>query len=161
MSELHRLIGDSADTLLWWQMVIRGVVVFGYLVALARLADRRAFGRLSVFDLVLGMVLGSTLSRAMTGNAPLLPTLATGVALVLMHRLLGRVSFSSDRLEQLIKGRKILLVEQGRPLPEALQRTAITERDLFEALHQTSAKLHLADVKKAYLERNGKISFIV
>jgi uncharacterized membrane protein YcaP (DUF421 family) len=47
---------------------------------LYRVAPRRSFSNQSAQDIVLTVILGSSLSRAFTGKAPLLPTLvATGL----------------------------------------------------------------------------------
>ena len=50
------------------QMGLRGVVVFLFGIVLFRLADRRFIGSNAGFDVLLGVVLGSVLSRAINGQ---------------------------------------------------------------------------------------------
>lgn len=71
------LVFGTSDTLItWWQMVLRAVLIFFYGVLAFRFAYRRFFGQSTDFDIVVSILIGSTLSRALTGNARLLPTLA-------------------------------------------------------------------------------------
>lgn len=160
MVSLHEVIGPDQASIAWWQMSVRGVTAFLFLWALLRLGDRRALGHLSAFDIVVGMIVGSALSRAVTGNSPFIPTLATSGMLILLHAALGKFSAYSKAAEMFLKGRKLLLVQDGELLPDRMRKASITEQDLTEALRATNSGMKLAQVKSAYLERNGKISFI-
>ncbi len=55
------------------------------MVAVVRLGKKRFMGQATAFDVILGIMLGSLASRAITGNAPLGPTLAAASALLAMH----------------------------------------------------------------------------
>jgi uncharacterized membrane protein YcaP (DUF421 family) len=157
----HQLFGPDKGTLLWWQMSARALLVFFYMVLLARAGFRRSFGKFTTFDIVLAVILGSTLSRCLTGNAPLLPTLAASAVLVAVHSFVAMLTVHSHAAGKLLKGEPVRLVDHGRPIERAMRRTGISERDLLEALRSGA---HLEDpsrVKAAYLERNGGISVIL
>ena len=47
-------IGINEETLTWWQMAIRAVVVFIAAVVIVRIGNHRVFGKSSAFDIVLG-----------------------------------------------------------------------------------------------------------
>ena len=160
-SILDLLLGPDPNPIVWWQMLTRAVLIFVYLWALVRIADRRAFSQISAFDLVIGMILGSTLSRALTGNAPFFATLLTAGALMLLHVALAKIALRSSRFGYFLKGTEEQLIREGRLLSDSLERTSITERDLREALRSQLGKKSLDEVQEAYLERNGRISFIV
>jgi uncharacterized membrane protein YcaP (DUF421 family) len=135
-----------------------GIYIAGW--ALLRIGGNRFLGRVSVFDIVLAFVLGSTLSRAINGSAPFLITLAASSLLVAVHRLFAWVSWRSRRWGKLLKGRPQTLIQDGRPLPDALRRYRISPGDLEEALRLT-AQLKTPDrVEEARFERNGEISVI-
>jgi uncharacterized membrane protein YcaP (DUF421 family) len=160
METFHRIIGSDADTIVWWQMVCRGVLIFFYTLFLVRFGGRRIFGKTTSFDIVLGVILGSIMSRALTGNARFVPTLAAGTALVLLHWLLAELSHHSKTLGHLIKGTEVLLVEDGRIKQEALKKTNMTEHDLMVSLRSNGGTTDLQSVKAAYLERSGELSVI-
>ncbi len=160
MNTFHQLIGTSAESILWWQMVCRGILIFVYTLVLVRFGGRRIFGKTTSFDIVLGVILGSTLSRALTANASFFPTLAVTAVLVVLHRVLGKLAQHSQAIADLIKGTEVRLVEDGKILEEDLKKSNLTERDLMECLRLNGGTMNLDDVKAAYLERSGDVSVV-
>jgi len=154
------LIGSDADTILWWQMAIRGVLIFFYTLMLVRFGGRRIFGKNTSFDIVLGVILGSIMSRALTANAQFLPTLVAGTVLVVLHWLLAKLATHNRHLGHLIKGTEVLLIKDGQIQQDGLTKTNITEHDLLESLRSEGSVAEIEQVKRAYLERNGKVSVI-
>jgi uncharacterized membrane protein YcaP (DUF421 family) len=160
MDLLHAIIGTD-DSITWWQMSVRAVLIFVYALLLLRFAiSRRAFGRYAAQDIVMGVVLGSTLSRALTGNAPFLPTLLAVAVLVLLHSLLAASLSGRLRLDALIAGHPMQLVDNGEIRWDAMRHCGISEHDLMEAIRLSGSTEQLSRVKAAYMERSGKISVV-
>lgn len=63
----YDLIGRDTNPILWWQMTIRAVIVFVYAMLLYRIVPVRVFGGSAAPDLVIAVIVGSSLSRALTG----------------------------------------------------------------------------------------------
>lgn len=159
MEGLHSLIGSEGEAISWWQMSLRAGLVFVIGVMIVRLAATRAFGKWSALDIILAVVVGSNLGRAMTGNAPFVATLvATGV-LMALHELLVRASARWSWLSLVTKGRSIRLVDDGAPIESAMRRAGIGERDLRLAL-RSAGHADLGDVQSVTLERNGDITVV-
>lgn len=156
----HALVGRDPDTITWWQMAVRGAIVFLYSVTLVRLGGARIFGRNTSLDIVLAVLLGSSLSRALTANAPFVPTLAATAALVGLHMLMAALTRRSRRLGHLVKGEEVKLVEDGAIRWEAMAKAQLTEHELMEGLRLRGGTDDLGRVAAAYLERNGQISVI-
>jgi uncharacterized membrane protein YcaP (DUF421 family) len=142
------------------QMTLRAVVVFVFAVAIVRAGHKRFLGRSTAFDLVLGFVLGSVLSRAITGNAPFGPTLVAGAALVGLHWLLAAAAFHSHRVGVLVKGRPREVVRAGELDSAAMRRAHLTRDDLLEALRLEAGLDDPRAVELAMLERNGDVSVL-
>ena len=128
--------------------------------AILRLGGNRFLGQQTVFDIVLAFVLGSTLSRAVNGTAPLLVTLAAAGLLVALHHLFAWVSWRSHRWGKILKGHPRILVQDGRPLVDVLARLRISAGDLEEALRLNAHLERPEQVEEARFERNGQISVI-
>ncbi len=159
---INELLGLSEEgkDLSFSQMAYRTVVVFGVAVLVARLADRRMLGRLAGFDFIVGVVLGSVISRGINGDAQLLPTLGASVLLVLLHRILSAAAYQWHWVSRTVKGDDRILVENGRPNHEELRRNHITDDDLCENLRLHGAVRRPEEVAEARLERDGRISVI-
>src|SRR5918911_703391 len=99
----------SDNHLAWWQECARAVVIFAYGLALVRLAGRRVFGKWAALDIIVSIVVGSNLSRALTGSAALWETLAATTLLMALHWALSHAAARSPRLSHLLEGRSIHL----------------------------------------------------
>src|SRR5918912_2298286 len=101
--------------LAWWQECIRGGVIFLYGLALVRIAGRRVFGKWAALDIIVSIVVGSNLSRALTGSAALWGTLAATTLLMALHWILAHAAARSSRLSSLLEGPAIELARDGTP----------------------------------------------
>ena len=142
------------------EIVCRSLVVFIVAIALARVADRRFMGRNACFDFMLGVILGSVLSRAINGQARFFPTLGASAALVILHRLTGTLAFHSHWFSLCVKGRARVLVADGKICENEMRRNRITFDDLCENLRAHGNITSVEDVARATLERNGTISVV-
>jgi uncharacterized membrane protein YcaP (DUF421 family) len=160
MNGFDAVIGHGTSMeIAWWQMSIRAVIIFAYGVILLRLAGQRAFGRQSALDIVLTVLIGSNLSRAMTGGSPFLPTMAGSAALVLLYYASIHFTQRFDLVGFLLKGEHRYLVRDGSADPATMRQVGISDRDLHEAM-RTEGVEELSDVKLATLERSGHVSVV-
>jgi uncharacterized membrane protein YcaP (DUF421 family) len=162
LDALREVLGlgrDPAD-LTVLQMSLRAVVVFVVAAVLMRLGSKRFMGKSTPLDVLLGIVLGAVVSRAINGGAAFGPTLVASAVLVALHGALTEIATRWPRTGRLLKGRTRVLVRDGRVLPVELQRSNVDLDDLHEALRHHGV-LRVDQVKEARLERNGDISVVV
>jgi uncharacterized membrane protein YcaP (DUF421 family) len=158
MGALEFVFGPTGH-ISWWQECARAVVIFAYGLALVRLAGRRIFGRWAALDIVVAIVIGSNLSRALTGNAPFGGTLAASALLVALHWVLAQGVARSKRLAQIFEGSMIVLARAGKVERSQLLQHAISERDIEEALRQTGVE-QVSQTRLIALEPSGKITVV-
>lgn len=154
------LLGLDADRLTIGHMAVRAVIVYLAALAMVRLGEKRFFGKNTAFDVILGIIFGSVVSRAITGSTEFFPTLAAGFVLILMHWLLAILSFRSDWFGTWIKGSHRTLVEDGKIDWNAMSKSHISENDLMSALRTQANLEDIEQVQEARLERSGEISVI-
>ena len=153
-------LGIGADELRLWHMAARAVVVYVIALLMVRLGEKRFFGKNTAFDIILGIILGSVVSRAITGSAEFFPTLGAGFVLILLHWLFAALSLRLDNFGSVIKGSSRLLVEDGEIIWDAMRASHISEKDLRSALRSEINTDDLDQVREARLERSGQISVI-
>jgi uncharacterized membrane protein YcaP (DUF421 family) len=98
-------------------------------------------------------------SRAVSGTAPFVPTIAATAVLVALHWLVAGLAFRSHRFGLLVKGEPRELVRDGKVIEAEMRRSAISSHDLEEALRQEGV-IDVARVASARLERSGNISVV-
>ena len=142
----------------WWELVLRGVVVYAFLIVLLRLTGKRQVGQLAPFDLVLLLVLSNAVQNSMNaGDNSLVGGLLSATTLVVVNWLVGLATFRSRRLEAVIEGRPQVLVHNGVLFEDVLARAQLTRHELNAALRQGGCTC-VEEVHTAILENNGSIS---
>ncbi|GIJ21967.1 DUF421 domain-containing protein [Micromonospora lutea] len=160
MSLLRSLLGIGADELTSGQMALRAVLTFIVSVAIVRFGHKRLFGKSTAFDLVVAVMFGSIMSRAITNSLDLVGVWLAGLVLVLMHRLIATISYHVKSFGPLVKGNPVLLVEDGQVRSAGMRKSHVSLADLDEALRGSGSEPDLSRVRLAYLERDGSISVI-
>jgi uncharacterized membrane protein YcaP (DUF421 family) len=153
------LSATKAEELNTLQVCVRAVVVFIILIAFVRFGKKRFLGKATAFDAILVIMIGSIASRAISGTAPFIPSLAGTFVLILTHWIISYFSERSPTLSYLTKGHDTVLVRDGRVDRKALRKAHMSDDDLDEDLREQGVAKP-GDVKEARLERSGKLSVV-
>jgi uncharacterized membrane protein YcaP (DUF421 family) len=160
MNKLLFLWGEG-ENLTALQMSVRAAVLFIITLVLIRAGGVRIFGRRSSYDVIIMITMGAILARCIVGASPFLPTVCAAIVMIAIHRFLGWLVLKSPVMESLIKGKPDLIYKDGEIMYENLKRASLTTTDLFESLHLETKQDSLEKVEKAFIETNGRISFIM
>jgi len=144
----------------WTHFVIRAVVVYIFLLVLLRFTGKRQVGQLAPFDLVLLLVLSNAVQNSMNGgDNSITGGLILATTLVGLNWLVGWATFRSKRLEELIEGRPIILIHDGKINHDALRGVQMTTHELKAALRGEGCAGE-EDVRFAVLENNGHVTVV-
>src|SRR6478609_6449030 len=159
---VHTLLGIGTEPreLTFLQVSVRGVIVFVATLIMVRLGSKRSLAEKTAFDAVFVVIIGSMLARAINGSEAFFPTLGTGFVLVFLHRLLGVAGYYSHAVGILVKGKSVVLVQDGRLQRKHMFGEHISKHDLEEDMRLDAETEDLSKIQVARLERSGDISFI-
>src|SRR3989337_567483 len=85
----------------WWgvkddisplEVIARGLAMFVAMLVLLRFTGMRSFSKGSVFDNVIIILLGAVLGRGVVGGTPFFSALIGGIALLLIHKFISRLT---------------------------------------------------------------------
>jgi uncharacterized membrane protein YcaP (DUF421 family) len=144
----------------WWELILRAVVVYFFLIVLLRITGKRQVGQLAPFDLVLLLVLSNAVQNAMNaGDNSLIGGLMSAATLVGLNFLVGYATFKSKRLEGLIEGQPQVLIHNGKLYEKVMASAQLTHHELDAALRQNGCTT-IGEVRYAVLENNGSITVL-
>lgn len=141
--------------------VVRGVAVYFMVWALFRVAGKRTLSEATPFDFVLLLIIAETTQQAMLGedfsvtNAFLLVTTLVGVDIVLSF-----LKQRFPRLERVVDGQPVILVQDGRPIDEQMRKARLDRADVLEAARRLQGLERMEQIKYAVLESSGGISIV-
>jgi uncharacterized membrane protein YcaP (DUF421 family) len=139
---------------------VRTVFVYAFALALVRLGSKRFLSQASAFDVIVAIMLGSILSRAVRPSGDLGPTLLSAGLLVAVHWVLAALTSRLDWFGPLVKGKPTLLVRDGRTDRQAMRESGVSEQDLEQAIRLQARRTDASQIRLATLERDGSISVI-
>ncbi|MEO8029679.1 MAG: YetF domain-containing protein [Gemmatimonadota bacterium] len=144
----------------WWELIVRALVVYVFLLVLLRITGKRQVGQLAPFDLVLLLVLSNAVQNSMNGgDNSLIGGLLVAATLVALNFAVGYATFRSKKLESLIEGRPQVLIHNGKLIQEVVTNANLSHHEIQAALRQGGCTC-IDEVHVAVLENNGAISVI-
>ena len=145
-------------TIPWWEFILRGLLIYGFLLLALRLTGKRQIGQLAPFDLVLLLVLSNAVQNAMNGgDNSLTGGVISAITLLAANRLVGWLTFKHKGLEKLVEGRPEILIHDGKLFTDVLEREQLTHHELNVAL-RTAGCASMSEVHYAILENTGQIT---
>jgi uncharacterized membrane protein YcaP (DUF421 family) len=144
----------------WWELIIRGAVVYVFLLILLRITGKRQVGQLAPFDLVLLLVLSNAVQNSMNaGDNSLVGGLISAATLVLLNFGIGMATFRSKKLEGLVEGRPQILIHNGKLFEDVVSKAHLTHHELNAALRRGGCSC-IEEVHSAILENSGDITVV-
>jgi uncharacterized membrane protein YcaP (DUF421 family) len=142
------------------EVIVRVSLVYLFSQLVLRALGRKELGRYSTFDLTLLFLLTVCLRRTLVGEDD---SLTTGfLALATLGGwdwLFSWLSFRYRGAGRVLEGRPVELVREGELVHDNLRRTRISQRELLSQL-RTKGKEDLSEVRQAWLEPNGQVTFL-
>ena len=141
--------------------VLRGLSVYMFLLIIFRISGKRSLGQVTSFDFVLLLIIAETTQQALLGddysvtNAFLL--IGTLVGLDIGLSLLKQ---RSAKLDRLLEGAPLVIVEEGEPLKDRMDKARVDEEDILHAARELQGLERMEQIKYAVLERNGDITVV-
>lgn len=143
----------------WWELLVRGAVVYAALLVLIRLSGRRTVGQFTPFDLLVVMLLSEAVSNALSGgDESLLAGLVIAGVLMALNMLVAVVTARSGAVQRLVAGEPVLIGKDGRLFSQVLKEQHVPYADAEQALRE--ADCDLASMACAFLEADGRISVL-
>ena len=137
---------------------VRTIILYLVLIAVIRLMGKRQIGQMEPSEFVVTMLVANLASIPMQdGSIPLFSGLVPILTVLGAELVLSVLCLRSIRLRQLLCGKPVILIENGKILQGNLRKTRITLDELTGHLREKDV-LDLRAVQFAILETNGNLS---
>ena len=146
-------------------VILRGLILTAagmlWVVILVRVNGLRSFSKMTNFDFVMTVAVGSLLAGAGQSSDwnAFLQTITAMAALFIVQFLTARLRKSSDLFESMMQNKPIVLMRHGKVIDEALTHTRVAKSDLIAKLREANV-FDFSDVDAVILETTGDISVL-
>lgn len=149
----------------WLDILARGVVLPAvgliWVTALVRVTGLRSFSKMTSFDFVMTIAMGSLLGGAAMSNtwAAVSQIVIAMAALFAVQVAIAKLRQSSDHIERTIQNQPVILMRDGKIYDAALRNNRVARADLMAKLREANAR-RLEDIRAVVLETTGDISVL-
>jgi uncharacterized membrane protein YcaP (DUF421 family) len=143
------------------ETVIRGLVLYVFLMLIFRVSGKRTLYEATVFDFVLILIIAETAEHALLGEDRSM----TNSFVLIITLLLADISLSllKQRYQyfgKVLDGVPVILLDDGKILHDRLRKVRVDEGDIMESARALQGLERLDQIKYAILEKDGKITII-
>lgn len=143
------------------ESVIRGLIVYVFLLIVFRISGKRTLSQATAFDLVLLLIISETTQQAMVDNDHSMVNAAILIlTLVGADILLSLIKHWIPATETILDGSAVVLMKDGKILQERLDYERVDASDILESARRQLGLERLDQIKLAVLERSGEISVV-
>jgi len=147
-----------------WDVIFRTIIIgalaYISLILLLRISGKRTLSKLSAFDLVVSVAIGSVLATILLNKQVKLAEGVTAMTvLIVMQYIAAWLSVRSKFFQGLIKATPELLYYEGEYFFSTMKKARILEVEILHAA-RSSGISSMKDVEAVVLEPNGNISVI-
>lgn len=140
------------------EIALRTVVMYLTVLFSLTVLGKRGVKQLSVFELVIIIGLGSAAGDPMFyKDVGLLNGLTVFVVVILMYKLTTYIVFKSERIERIIEGKSLYLVQDGKFSLQNFTKEPLAYDEFFAEMRVRGVS-HLGQVALAIIEVSGEIS---
>ncbi len=152
----HLLVPETSALAL----VVRAVVVYGFLLVALRVAGRRELAQMTSFDLVLLLVISNAVQNSINaGDNSLGGGLVSAVVLVVLNWIFGYAVWRWRGVERVVEGKPLRIVTDGKVHVGALRRELLTLAELRSALRKQGIG-RITDCRAVVLEPDGTLTAV-
>lgn len=132
-----------------------------WVVLLVRIVGLRSFSKMTSFDFVMTIAMGSLVgsSARVTDWTAFIQALAGMAALFAVQWGTAHLRKASKTASDLIQNEPIMLMRDGRIIESALDETRVSRANLLAKLRAANVR-DLADVRAAVLETTGDVTVL-
>ncbi|MGY5957629.1 DUF421 domain-containing protein [Kosakonia sp. BK9b] len=156
--DLHRMALDKVPFDFLGEVALRSLYTFVLVFLFLKITGRRGVRQMSLFEVLIILTLGSAAGDvAFYDDVPMLPVLVVFITLAVLYRLVMWLMSHSEKLEDLLEGKPVVIVKEGELAWEKLHEENLTEFEFFMEL-RTNGVEQLGQVRLAIMETNGQLS---
>jgi uncharacterized membrane protein YcaP (DUF421 family) len=144
----------------WWVFVIRGGVVYLFVLLLLRIGGKRQVGQMGTGEFVAILLISNAVQNAMNGgDNSITGGLILAAVIIALSVAEAFVTYKSQRWAKILEGIPTLLIHQGKIIHPNLERELLNPHELQIMLRRQGIQT-VEEVQQAVLESDGQLSII-
>jgi uncharacterized membrane protein YcaP (DUF421 family) len=141
--------------------VIRGIIIYLFLLLVFRFMGKRSLASTTTFDFVVLLIISEVIQNALVGEDF---SLTNGLLLIAtlmgMDVILSLLKTKFKGFDRVAESVPLIIVEHGQLLNERMKKSGVGVDDIMQAARTLQGLERIDQIKYAVLEKDGNISII-
>jgi len=142
-----------------WHVAVCALLAYFILFLFIRISGKRTLAKLTAFDFVVSVTLGSTLSSMMLGKVTLAEGAAALLVIIALQYVLAWTARESNTLEKVINSSPTMVFYRGSFLEDAMKKEVLTPEEIYAEIRKYRM-LDVNQVAAVIMELNGELTVI-
>ncbi|WP_442591948.1 DUF421 domain-containing protein [Pedobacter sp. AW31-3R] len=142
-----------------WHVAVCAVLAYFILFLFIRISGKRTLAKLTAFDFVVTVTLGSTLSSMILAKVTLAEGAVALVVIISLQYLLAWSARESKTLEKVINSSPTMVFYRGEFLEDAMKKEVLTHEEIYAEIRKFRM-LDVDQVEAVVMELNGELTVI-
>lgn len=156
--DIETIFRGSEDWGFHWEIIFRTVIMYIIILAALSVLGKRGVKQLSVFELVIIIGFGSAAGDPMFyKDVGLFNAIVVLGCIIVLYKITTHLVFKSRKIEELIEGKPICLVDNGKFAISNFNKEPLGYDEFFAEMRIKGVS-HLGQVEKAIIEVSGEVS---
>lgn len=141
--------------------ILRGVVVYLFLLLIFRIAGKRALSQITTFDFVLLLIISEVVQQAMiASDNSMMNAFLLVITLVGLDIGLSIWKQRSKTVSKLVDSLPLVLIDDGKMMRDRMEKERVDEADILVRARELRGLERLDQIKYAIQETSGGITII-
>ncbi|MBG6233580.1 uncharacterized membrane protein YcaP (DUF421 family) [Pedobacter sp. CAN_A7] len=142
-----------------WHVGVCAILAYFILFLFIRISGKRTLAKLTAFDFVVTITLGSTLSSMILGKVTLTEGAVALAIIICLQYLLAWTARESKTMEKVINSSPTIVFFRGEFLEDAMKKEVLTREEIYAEIRKFRM-LDVDQVEAVVMELNGELTVI-
>ncbi len=144
----------------WYELVLRGTIIYFFMFISIKLWGKKHMGEMTAFDFILLLFISEAVQNSLVSDdKSIYGGMIVITTFLLWNSIINKLTFRFRRLEKILDGEPVVLVNDGVINRDNMKKEQVTEQELKEAMRGHGLE-DIGKVKQATLETNGHLTII-
>jgi uncharacterized membrane protein YcaP (DUF421 family) len=146
--------------MIYLKIILCTIVIYFFMIIALRLFGKKELSQITIYDLVFILLISNAVQNAMVvGDNSLLGGVLAALTLFVVSWIFNYAKYRSPAFDKLIEGDAIILVANGKIIPQHMEKCKMTDKELMEIIREHGFS-NLKDVNTVIFEVDGNMSVI-
>ncbi len=141
------------------ELIVRGVILYFFILFMLRILTRRTTGELTAMDLVFILLLTEAAAHSLGDYTTIGDGIVMLIVFLLCNHGVNQLTYHSKFFQKLFEHSPLQIINEGKLNWRNMRKELLTKDELMAHMRENGIEA-ISEIKRAFVEGDGNISFV-